>query len=53
MNEFKKLRTDTYQRCITGDSRNLDLVEVVKNYDANFASLIKTKKIRGIFSSPP
>jgi sulfatase maturation enzyme AslB (radical SAM superfamily) len=39
---FDKLRTDTTQICLTGDSRTIDL-DVVLN----------GRKIRGIFSSPP
>jgi len=53
LGQFKKLRTNTYQRCLTGDSRILNIIDETKKYDSNFASLILDKKIRGIFSSPP
>lgn len=39
---FEKLRTDTKQVCLIGDSRQINLTDVLKN-----------KKINGIFSSPP
>ena len=50
---FAKLRTETLQICLTGDSRALDLVEELKKEDPAFADLVRKQKIRGIFSSPP
>ncbi len=52
-NQFIRIKTNTYQRCLTGDSRNLDIFEEINKYDLNFASILKTQKIKGIFSSPP
>jgi hypothetical protein len=40
--EFRKIKTDTMQICLTGDSRNIDLSKVLQG-----------KKLDGIFSSPP
>lgn len=51
--EFDKLRTNTKQLCITADSRDVDLIDEVKKYDAKFATKIKKQKIKGVFSSPP
>ncbi len=51
--DFNTLRSDTHQLCITGDSREVDLIEEVKKIDEKFARLIKKQKIKGIFSSPP
>ena len=51
--EFSKLRSDTYQLCLVGDSREIDIIEAVKKINPSFGKLLKTKKINGIFSSPP
>lgn len=53
LSEFDKLRTNTFQICLTGDSRTIDIFEEVKRINPEFASLLIEKKIRGIFSSPP
>ena len=53
LNEFYNLRTDTKQICLTGDSREIDLIDELKKIDKKFAALVKKKKINGIFSSPP
>ena len=49
--EFDKLRTPTFQICLTGDSRNININKKIKKQE--FAKLLKGKKIKGIFSSPP
>lgn len=50
---FDKLRTQTFQVCLTGDSRTIDIFgELQKKYPI-FAELVKKQKIKGIFSSPP
>lgn len=51
--EFDKVRTDTFQICLTGDSRAIDIYKEVEERDKGFAALLLKKKIRGIFSSPP
>jgi hypothetical protein len=51
--QFDKLRTDTYQLCLTGDGRTIDILKQMSVRNQAFAHLIKTKKIKGIFSSPP
>jgi len=51
--QFDKLRTNTFQFCLTGDSRNMDIFEQVKKRNAEFGKLLENKKIKGIFSSPP
>ena len=51
--QFDKLRTDTHQVCLTGDSRTLNIDEELGEYDLFLARLIKNQKIKGIFSSPP
>lgn len=53
LKEFENYHTDTYQCCITGDSRTVDIVQKINNYSADFAELVKRKKISGIFTSPP
>lgn len=51
--EFDKLRTNTNQFCLTGDSRNINIIEELENKFPTFGILVKEKKINGIFSSPP
>ena len=53
LSEFNQLRTNTYQFCLTGDSRSIDIFAYLKNYNQDFAELVEKKKIKGIFSSPP
>ena len=51
--EFDKLRTNTTQICLVGDSRNMDILDEIKKKNSQFANFISKQKIAGIFSSPP
>ncbi len=51
--QFDKLRTDTFQLCLTGDSRSIDIFEEAKKRSTAFGNLLEKQKIKGIFSSPP
>ncbi|KAF0129149.1 MAG: DNA methylase N-4/N-6 domain protein [Bacteroidetes bacterium] len=51
--QFEKIRKNTFHTCLTGDSRNIDIVEELIKVDNDFAELIQKQKIKGIFSSPP
>lgn len=51
--QFDGLRTDTFQRCLTGDSRYVDILNEIDHLNGAFASQLKNKRIKGIFSSPP
>ncbi len=51
--KFDKLRTDTYQRCITGDSRRVDIIKKLSQEQPELARIVIKQKIQGIFSSPP
>ena len=53
LKEFDKLRTETYQICLEGDSRTIDIMETTKRKHPALASLMERQKIAGIFSSPP
>ncbi len=53
LKQFDKLRTDTSQFCLTGDSRTMDIFKELKNANAPFYRFAKNMKINGIFSSPP
>ena len=56
MAQFGKLRTDTTQVCLTGDSREIDIfasLADVDKVDKGFAEFARRRKFRGIFSSPP
>lgn len=51
--QFDKLRTNTFQYCITGDSREVDINKKVQIVNPEFENLLSKQKIKGIFSSPP
>ena len=51
--QFNELRTNTFQLCLTGDSRNINIFEQVKKRNIEFGKLLEKQKIKGIFSSPP
>ncbi len=51
--QFDKLRTNTNQICLTGDSRTINIVSELVKRLPEFAKEVKEKKIDGIFSSPP
>lgn len=51
--QFDKLRTKSFQICLTGDSRKLDLVDVLADLNPEFGALVARQKVNGIFSSPP
>ncbi|WP_297278008.1 DNA methyltransferase [uncultured Brachyspira sp.] len=51
--EFNKLRTNTHQLCISGDSRTIDIFSILRDIDNDFYEFVKNKKIKGIFTSPP
>lgn len=53
LQQFDKLRTETYQICLTGDSRNIDIFKSLEKRNSALTKLAKNKKIKGIFSSPP
>ena len=53
LHEFSLIRTNSYQLCITGDSRSINIPDVIKTYNMPFYELICKNKIKGIFSSPP
>lgn len=53
IDDFTKLKTRTHQVCLTGDSRNIDLLKDVHNKNNILFDLLKKQKIAGIFSSPP
>lgn len=50
---FEKLKTDTHQICLNGNSENLDIFKTLRKKSPEFAALAEKQKIRGIFSSPP
>ncbi|MCM8833424.1 MAG: site-specific DNA-methyltransferase [Candidatus Omnitrophica bacterium] len=53
LKEFDKLRTDTIQVCLIGDSRTIDIYEEIKKRNTEVAEMVLKQKIRGVFSSPP
>lgn len=53
LKKLDKLRTNTFQICLSGDSRRIDIYEEIKRRKPELASILLKQKIRGIFSSPP
>ena len=65
LKQFDRLRTNTFQHCLTGDSRKINIFEEIKKkmstgssalhnaQTLDFGSLLEKQKIKGIFSSPP
>jgi DNA modification methylase len=53
LGQYDKIRKNTFHTCLTGDSRNIDIIEQLNKSNPEFAKLIQKQKIKGIFSSPP
>ncbi len=53
LQQFDRLRTETYQTCLAGDSRNVDIFKSLEKRNPVLMKLAKKRKIKGIFSSPP
>ncbi len=53
LEQFDRLRTKTTQICLTGDSRNIDILSELEQRMPKFYKQVKERKIDGIFSSPP
>lgn len=51
--EFSRYRTNTFQICLTGDSRRLNILSSLSLQAPTFRDLVEKQKIQGIFSSPP
>jgi len=51
--QFDKLRTNTHQICLTGDSRTVNILDALEKSNSQFSNLTKKQKIQGIYSSPP
>ncbi len=51
--EFDKLRSNTNQICLVGDSREIDILAQLQKKDFKLFEKVKSKKIDGIFTSPP
>ena len=51
--EFSKLKTNTFQHCITGDSRTIDIFAMLRHANSHLAEIAQKQGIKGIFTSPP
>ena len=51
--KFDELRTGTFQICLTGDGRTIDVFTELQKKNQAFFDFAKERKIKGIFSSPP
>jgi len=50
---FAKLKTDSHYAVIPADSRTVDIFKETEKRNKKFAEILKKKKIKGIFTSPP
>ena len=50
---FSRIKTDTHQICLNGNSETLDIFAALQKKHPALAALAEKQKIRGIFSSPP
>ena len=50
---FSELKSDSYQHCLTGDSRTIDISTMLKRENLQLEELTQAKGIKGIFTSPP
>ena len=50
---FRQIKTDTFQHCLTGDSRTIDIFKAVRQANPRLAERAEKQRIKGIFSSPP
>ncbi|MDR3306681.1 MAG: site-specific DNA-methyltransferase [Endomicrobium sp.] len=53
LKDFEKLKTNTHQYCLTGDSRTINIASELSKKQKDFAQVLQKQKISGIFSSPP
>lgn len=53
LEEFSRLKEDTFAVVIDGDSRFVNIFEEVKKRNRDFYNLLISKRIKGIFTSPP
>ena len=53
LSEFNSKRTNTFQYCLTGDSRDINIFTELEKTNSNLFNLVKKQKIKGIFTSPP
>jgi len=44
--EFDKLRTNTFQICLTGDSRKIDIFTEAEKQSPRFAEILKKQKLK-------
>ena len=51
--QFNKLRTNTNQICLTGDSRSINIFDELDLIKPEFGQIARNQRIKGIFSSPP
>lgn len=51
--QFDQLRQDTESVAIVGDSRQIDIFNEVEKQNGRLNNILKEKKIKGIFTSPP
>lgn len=52
-NEYGRLKTDTQQNCLTGDSRTINILTMLEQTNKKLAEIVQNRRIKGVFTSPP
>jgi len=53
LKEFSELKKEVYAEVIHGDSREVNIFDEIKKQNPEFSKIISSKKIDGVFTSPP
>src|SRR3989338_2868005 len=53
LDDFSRLKKDVFSEVIHGDSREVDIFKEIKEKNPKFCKLLTSKKIDGVFTSPP
>lgn len=53
LKEFSHVKKDVFSAVLHGDSREIDIIDAIKEENSNFYRLLSNKKIDGVFTSPP
>src|SRR3989338_4460379 len=53
LDDFSKIRKNVFSEVIHGDSRNIDILGEIRKQNTEFLKILESKKIDGVFTSPP
>ena len=53
LHQFSNIRSETFQTCLTGDSKTIDLINELSSENPTLGEKLSKEKAKGIFTSPP